>query len=372
MEPYTLNRNFLPQDVIDGFSSMIWTERYYGDSEVELVAPTTSDIIQKLPVGTFLTIKESDEIMILETADIDEGKLKVTGISLLKWLNNRFVRAKKQPEDLHWALGNVPAGQHIWNIVYNMCCLGSPYLNGTIDTGVTNPQRLVIPNLTLDSYDASGGNLDIAVPYGPLYDAIREIANTNKIGMKIYLASATDVTYSLKFKDYKGTDRTSAQNVRPIIRFSPQMESFTNIKELQSIAAFKTLIYVFAPYNPGSLAPAPGVADLGAQYSGFDLRALQVFADDITTDQVSGNAAKLKNMLINRAKDQLTKNHYIQAVDGEIVPDSQFMYGRDYYLGDLIEVQGNSGVIGTATITEYIRSQDESGEKAYPTVTMTG
>ena len=41
MEPYTLNRNFLKQDVIDEFQSIIWTERYYGDSEVELVVPAT-------------------------------------------------------------------------------------------------------------------------------------------------------------------------------------------------------------------------------------------------------------------------------------------------------------------------------------------
>ena len=35
MEPYTLNRQFLPQNAIDVFDSIIWTERYYGDSDVE-------------------------------------------------------------------------------------------------------------------------------------------------------------------------------------------------------------------------------------------------------------------------------------------------------------------------------------------------
>ena len=72
MEPYTLNRRFLKQDVIDGFNSIIWTERYYGDSEVELVVPATTEMIQKLPVGTFLGLDGSDEVMILETMNIED------------------------------------------------------------------------------------------------------------------------------------------------------------------------------------------------------------------------------------------------------------------------------------------------------------
>ena len=51
MEPYTLNRKFLKQDVIDGFSSIIWTERYYGDSEVELVVPSNTRDDSKIARG---------------------------------------------------------------------------------------------------------------------------------------------------------------------------------------------------------------------------------------------------------------------------------------------------------------------------------
>ena len=93
MEPFTLDRNFQKQSVIDNFGSIIWTERYYGDSEVELVVPATQEMYQKLPLGTFLSLEESDEIMSLESLKIDNGNLKFTGISLLSWMNNRFVRA---------------------------------------------------------------------------------------------------------------------------------------------------------------------------------------------------------------------------------------------------------------------------------------
>ena len=170
MEAYTLNRNFLKQDVIDRFNSIIWTERYYGDSEVELVVPVTQEMLRKLPIGTFLTIDASDEVMILETMNIEDGKLKLTGISLLPWLNNRFIRASDKHEDRYWNLGGDPdqtAGWVLWAIVYYMCVQGSPFLDGTYPIGVPNPEQFVIPGLGLRDYDRSGDPITVGVPYGP-------------------------------------------------------------------------------------------------------------------------------------------------------------------------------------------------------------
>ena len=376
MEPYTLNRNFLRRDVIDGFDSIIWTERYYGDSAVEMVVPATTEMFQKLPVGTFLSLDKSSEIMILESMTIDAGKIKVSGISLLPWLDNRFIRTSAKHEDQHWPLEGETAGKTLWTILYNMCCQGSPYLSGSIPIGITNPQQFIIPGLGLRAYDNTGDTIKIAVPYGPVYKAMREIATTHEIGMQITLDSVSDTSFTLGFRNYKGINRSSSQTDNPIIRFSPQMDSLTNIKELLSIAALKTIVYTFATgLTPEEgkpvLTTTPGVSSLsGSQYVGFDLRALQVFPSDITTDMVGGSQAKVVEILNSRALDELSNNHYVKSVDGEIVPESQFQYGVDYNLGDIIEVEGNLGIVQTARITEYIRSQDESGEKAYPTVTM--
>ena len=378
MELYTLDRNFHRQDVIDGFLSAIWTERYYGDSEAELVVPPTPDMIDRLPVGTFLGLDGSDEIMILETVNIEPDNLKVTGISLLKWLNNRFIRVSSLHQDKYWYISGGPPGWTLWAIIYYMCVQGSPYLDGSVPIGITNPQALAIPGLGLKAYDTGGVAISVGVPYGPVYDAMREIATTYEVGMQITLESVTDTSYFLGFRSYRGLDRTTGQSVNPPVRFSPQMDSFTNIKELQSIAALKTLVYAFAPgLNPGEGEPdlrtTPGVSSLsGPQYTGFDLRALLVFADDITTDMVGGDPNNVLNILNSRAHDALTTNHFVKAVDGEIVPTNQFQYGIHYNLGDIIEVQGNSGVVNTSRVTEYIRAQDKAGERAYPTVAMLG
>lgn len=375
MEIFTLDRSYFKIDVIDNFTSCIWTERYYGDGEAELVVPLTIKMIQKLPVGRLLIANESNIPMIIETRNTEDGKLKCNAISLLSWLNNRFVRTSAVHEDRYWYLETFCPGRLIWEMVYYMCIEGSPYLNGIVDIGIDNPERLAIPGLVLREHDTSGDPLKVGIPYGPLYDAMREIATTYDVGMEIALDPITSVDYLLGFRTYKGLDRTSDQTTNEIVRFSPEMDSFTNIKEIESAAKLKTLVYAFASTDNDELnllKTEPGVADIrGLEYEGFDLRAMLVFADDITTDQV-GSAANLLEVLNNRALDAVTDNQYVQAVDGEIVPDSQFVYGVHYNMGDIIEVQGNSGVIQKARVTEYIRSQDNAGEKAYPTVTMLG
>lgn len=390
MELYTLNRSLLRTNVIDNFHSFIWTERYYGDGDFELVVPATTEMIQKLPTGQLLSLNESDEVMLLETLNIENGQLKGNGISLLPWLNNRFIRVSQKHEDRYWHLTG-PPGKILWDIIWNMTSPNSPYLLNDITPGVPNPARipigipqpwrLALPNLRLLDYYGLDPVVSIAVPFGPVYDALKEIATTYEIGMQAILQYANDTGFSIGFRSYIGTDRTSKQTVYPIVRFSPQMDSFTNIKELQSIAALKTDVYSFAPgLNPEKdedgndkpdLRTIPGESHVpGSWPSGFDLRALLVFAEDITTDMIGGNPDTLVNVLNSRALDALTNNKSIKAVDGEIVPESQFQYGIHYNLGDLIEVQGNSGLVQTARITEYIRSQDSSGEKTYPTVTM--
>lgn len=376
MELFTLGRDFVKKDVIDGFHSAIWTERYYGDSEVELTVSLTTEMIQKLPKGTFLGFSDSKELMIIETVGLSDkdGKIKLSGPAILPWLNNRFVRTSPLHQDRYWYMSASTPGLALWNIIYYMCVDTSPYLDGTIPTGIPNPEKLAIPGLGLRDYDRSYGPVEIAVPYSPVYDSVKEIATTFEIGMTIEYDP--DQGFPLGFRSYSGIDRTSRQTDYQPVRFSPQMDSFTNIEELQSIAALKTLVYSFAPgLNPNEgdpdLRTVPGVGALtGPQYTGFDLRASQIFAEDITTDQVGGDPNVLVNILNSRANDELTNRGLIQTVDGEVVPDNQFKYGVHYNLGDIVEVEGKTGTVQRARVTEFIRAKDSSGEKSYPTLSV--
>lgn len=370
MELFTLDRKFLRDTVIDRRHSLIWTERYYGDGEFELVAPATPFWAQKLAKGTFIGLEGSKQVGLIESQDSEKGALKLTGNHLLPFLNHRFIRSSSKHEDRYWYLSGMPCGDTLGYIVQNMCVSG-PYLDGTIPIGIPNALSMAIPGLKLGDQDHSGSPVTIAVPFGPVFDALRQIASTYQVGMTMELLSADDSGYSLEFRSYKGLDRTSSQDVNERVIFSPDLDSLTNIKELQAITGYKTNVYSFAPSNPEGLATVPGVDTVaGVVPAGFDLRAMMTFEEDITTDTIGGSAATLNAILKQRAHDALMDHTMTQIVDGEVTSKTQFKYGIHYNMGDIVELQGNSGILQRARITEYIRTEDDSGEKAYPTVSV--
>lgn len=370
MELYTLDRGFMKQETIDEFESAIWTERYYGEGDFELQVPASDLMISKLAKGQLMMCQGSDIPMILEHREIKAGILKTTGIDLVKWLNNRIVRTSNDHSVKEKIVDTLKAGELLTWLVQNFVISGV-YLDGTTPIAITSTDRnrFDIPGLVIGATDTSGAIIEWTVPFGPLFDALSPIATTYEIGMKIKLDSSSASGYQISFHNYKGADRTSAQGVNPVIQFSPEMDSFTNITDLDSLTDYRNLILSFAANAPaaymtgnaGRSATVPDATD------GFDLRVYQDFADFDTSGLTVGKIGTVLNEQAKKIGKDLT---VVQLVDGEIVPNEQIKYGQHYFLGDLVEVKGNSGVKQNARITEYIRSQDSAGSRAYPTLTM--
>lgn len=396
LEPGTFDK----QDIIENYESTIWTERYYGDSECEIILPRTSPSVKKLPLNTFLGIDESDELMILETIEPQEDKLKFKGISLLSWMNNRFIRTSNLHKKKQWVIKDMSPGQILWYMLYSMVGVDSEFLTlANTDIPQKYLDKLKIPEIGLDRYDSSDDPITIKVPFGPLYDAMQSIATTYQIGMQIFLATNRDPKADppLAFKSYKGIDRTSQQDLvstsfeNMLVQFSSKLDSLQNVQELRSQSMYKTLIFAFASATNIDLGNVgdgrAGVAyiegtDNSPEFSGFNCRAAQILDDRITgygenslstTSSVdSAVIEELVTILNSAALNALAKAVLIQAVDGEVTPDSMFEYGRDYSLGDLVEYQADDGLTTVTRVTEHIISQDSGGSKNYETFSQTG
>jgi hypothetical protein len=102
MNLYTLDENFLRRDVIDEFHSVIWTERYTKAGDVTLVVPYTKDNRAKLVEGTFLALQGTKEVMEVQSALMEDNKLKLTGPSITQFLNNRVIRYSSNHADRYY------------------------------------------------------------------------------------------------------------------------------------------------------------------------------------------------------------------------------------------------------------------------------
>lgn len=396
MELYTYRLNnstpttpgtFDIQDIIEKFESLIWTERYYGDSEAQIILPIEMELIEKLPLDIFIGINESDEPLMIDTINIEDNRLKVNAISILTWLNNRFIRYSKKHKKQTKRFKNWPPGQLVWEILYDMTNPNSEILNpDSIGIEADYITKLPIPEIGLFNFDSSGDPITLDVSYGPLYDGIKDIAIANQIGMQIILQTKRnpDAEKPLGFRSYRGLNKTRAQDPdgpqNPIVRFSQDLNTLQNLRQVMSKSIYKTIVFAFAPnleFELSSLTdPMSGVAyleDTGDPntFTGFNCRASQIFSDtdEFPTEGIPTDAEieEVFDALNNEAKNELEQSFLIEAVDGDIVSNNMFQYGRDYILGDIVEVEGINGVISAIRVTEHIISEEASGEKGYVT-----
>ena len=373
MELHTLSSKFLPKDRISEFTSAIWTERYSSAGDVQLVVKPIPSMIDLLAKGTFLGLRGTKEVMRIETHSIENGLLTVTGSSLPKFLNQRpawFVNPAYDGTDTtvklsgEYAEESTTAGQLIATVVSKLVispvAFSGHWTNINLDWS-----NEVIQGLQHSWIDANGTPKRLSIGIGQLYDGIQSLAQEEGLGFKLYLESASySGAYALRFATYRGKDRTSEQASNQLMRLSPKLDSLTDVKEINSIAEYKNVFYVSyknvvsTHYIPG--LPIP---------TGFDRRVILVEAPDIFFDSaLPGYDAKVAAFREQVARNTIAEHVYIQSVDGQISQHTGYVFGKDYYLGDIIELEGFTGFFSKARVTEYIRSQDQFGDKEYPTL----
>jgi hypothetical protein len=372
---YTLGSKFLPKNHVNEFVSAIWTERYFSAGDCEIVVAATQDMIEMLAPGTFLWTRGSKEVMYVETHSIEKGLLTVKGSGLLKFLDERqawFRNLENDGSDPNTTLVAelssevMTAGQLISQAVYQTVIaptpFGSHWTNANLDWAADD-----IPGLILGPIDNNGTPQRFSIPLGPLYSSIQRLAEEQGLGLKLYLDSASyDSGFVFKFATYRGKNRTSEQSVHSMVRLTPKMDALNDVNEVRSISQYKNVFYVnyknkiTVHYIPG--LPIP---------TGFDRRVMVVEAPDIyfnpALPEYNDKVAAFREQV---ARNTMANHLYVQAIDGNVSAKIPYTYGKDYGLGDVIELQGYTDVFSKARVTEYIRAQDQYGEREYPTLSV--
>lgn len=376
MDLYTLTPSFLIKYKIERYSSLIWTQRYSSAGDFSLVVPPTPQLISILHPGCFLALRGSREIMIVESQSFETGLLTVTGSSLVKFLNQRI--AWFENPDYHatdssghptgdalyadYTTDDQTAGEFISDVV-NKCVINPVSFDSPYDDISLDWTHDKFAHLSLSHIDHVGNKKKLIFTNGSaLYDGITAIAAQEHVGISLYLAQAdfSDPNgFVLRFITYHGKDHTSDQTRFPTIRFSPKTETMSEPKELRSNSEYKNVLYVRHKNNitvhyPDHVLTPP---------VGFKRRVFYAEAPDVnyTGDQ-------LRRFLAGFAHKQFKGQLHTHVIDGQVLGSlSEFHFPVDYFLGDIVEIEGHSGMIIKARISEYTRSQDQYGFKSYPT-----
>jgi Siphovirus ReqiPepy6 Gp37-like protein len=217
----------------------------------------------------------------------------------------------------------------------------------------------VIPGLDIGNVDFNGPNKELTFPIGPIYDGIEKLATEQHLGVKLYLESASAGSFVLRFASYRGMNRTGNQDQTRLIRMSPDLDSLLNSKEFVSSENYKNLVYVTYK-NEVTMHYASAF-----EPQGFNRRVIRVDAPEVHIPSYRVPAYR-----VQVAWNTLIRNAGMSAVDGQLQTVSGHKFTHDYFLGDVIELKGNDGVLAVAQVTEHIRSQDQYGLKEYPTLSI--
>lgn len=360
MEVYILDSLYRRTEVVDRYESLIWTERFSAVGDFELKLHSTLENRNRFVEGVKLAIIPSYRVMIVETVEDgidDEGQeiLTVKGPSLEAVLDQRMARSAMDDTTTNpsWTLTGTP--KVIATQMFHDICV-----TGVLDSGDVIPLINEGNIFSTDTTPAPTDTISYVVSPDTLYNAEKTLCDQYLMGFRLV---RNGDTAQLWFDIYMGSDRTSHQTSLPAVIFSSGLGNLHNTSELRSTALYKNAAYVITPVGTRIVYPD----DVDTTISGFDRRVLIVNADDITdTDSVVAQA-----LMLQRGIDELAKNRKVQAFDGEVSQTSQYVYGTDYNLGDLVETRNVDGVSNSMQVTEHIFVADSEGVRSYPTLAVT-
>lgn len=354
MDIDVLNERFDREAVVDTYTSFIWTDRYNlcGDFELWLPAQKgTADLFKK---DRYLEIPSSDRTMIIEETQVktnyfDGNWFIVSGRSLESILARRIVAQKTVLS------GNLQNG-----------------IQKLLNENVISPtdSKRTIPNFMFKpSTNSAITDLTVEASYfgENLYDVICNLCAENDIGFKLLRIGTNQFEFSL----YSGTDYSYAQDKRPWVVFSPDYDNLVGSDYRSSNTGLRTSI--LASYERSSdeavytnlvegeetgLARREGY--LSAQIESYEHADPE---NPDTTAEYQYYTAQLKSA----AEEALGEARMTTAFSGEINGDVQFVYGRDFILGDLVQVINEYGMEHVSRVGEVMYSSSEKGERAIPT-----
>ena len=360
MDLYILDSLYRRDQLVDDYESLIWAERYSAYGDFELRTQSTLRNRNRFTVGTRLAIPGSHRVMTVETFEDttdQDGRtvLILKGRSIESVLEDRVARdvlgdLTSTPK---WILQGLPADL-ARKIFHDICMVG------ILDPADVIPM-VVEGNVLFPDDTIPEPSEEVIYEIDPMtvYKAIKDICDLYDLGFRLVRNQDRSQLY---WDVYTGSDRTSTQSVLPAVIFSPSLDNLQNTNELTSIATYKNVAYVFSPVGYEIVY----LPDVDPTTTGFERRVLMVKADDITDEDPFSASAKM----VQRGIEELSRHRRFSAFDGEISQISNYQYGRDYNLGDLVEYQNATGAINVMRVTEQIFASDQSGARSYPTLSM--
>lgn len=426
MELLTLDSRFQPKSLVEGYSSLIWAERYSKNGDFQLNSNKISEAALALPTESYVTLRDSTVVMKVEFHKIVKDKknapqIEITGrtfeaATLELRASTRDVmdldgltpeQAKpgwgisaSKPSDAAFKAIRTVIGD---SIQYKDGVLVLPALSPAVSDLDAIPEvRLILP----DDYVVGSWNSDatfsqgdiVSYTDGQLYIASSLTGNKDK-------APGSEPTYWTLFAGSVPSDsiqldptliydiamgnlyttvvalldanQHGLKNVRPGIGSSQVGIEIYNGTDRRSEIQFNARFDQID--NATYLLGLAGSTNVGYVYGKNGRTLVNKNSGDgyvepsglqrrvLVVDASSDDAANTADLRKSRGLVELYKNNATALFGGEVAIQIASEYNKSYFLGDILQLVGDYGLSQDVRVAEFIRTQDSSGETSYPT-----
>lgn len=391
MELITLKSDFQPNKLVENYSSLIWTERYSACGDFEYKTNDIERALQLMPLESMVSLRESTVPMLVEVYKLENPKnqapvLTITGRSVECALERRAatvtpfgstkapwtISAAKPSDAAYLAmrkiLGDVARFQNGVEVLSainpTMSLLDAlPGVDLTLPADyyippewnsatayvagnqVTNAGKIWQARIDNTNVSPTTGvtwmELTYEIDPGNLYSAVMNQLAINYRGLKAVRPGIGESDIGLEI--YNGADR------RGTVTLDARFDQFDESTYLFSSQGSTNVAYV---YKNGA---SQSVDKTTTEPSGWDRRVLYV-------DAASENPTDLRS----KGLVELYKYNVTAIFDGQIAAHIALGYNKKFFLGDIIKLTGEYGLHRDVRISEFIRTSDATGDKAYP------
>lgn len=361
MDLVTLDSGYMPDSIISNYDSLIWSERFNTVGDFQITTGLIEEFMDMLPEGTFLSLRESTVPMIVETHQIDRKKnnpavLTIKGRALESIFDRRVALPTLLPPISDWAVNAKIPSDVAYFIAEKICVEGILDSDDIFEPGII---QLITPD---DYLTSTGPTRQFTVPKGNLLTQMLTLLQTEaKADPSTVPATPAVVQHGIRgrrpaapgamgIEIYTGTDRTAT------VRFDANRRLLNDGTYLFSKVGSATDGYVLGPSTTLNMSKTSTAG------SGLSRRVILVDATGTTITDT--------NALQAQGQSSLTEAHETAIFDGSINEDiNPYKFGVDYFLGDIVNLVGDYGLVEHARVTEFIRSKDSTGVKRFPTLT---
>lgn len=355
--------------VVNDIKSVMWIERYLEPCEFELTALVSSNIQNTLPIGSFVSHMDSLEVMVVENHEIQENsdgesEITISGRSFEVLLDNRITGSNQT-----WSSTGQPVSVYtlaegrVWTQAQNLIAQHILAAN-LVDPNDELPNTSVmIDEGSVYLYPGDPASEERTLKRSSVYQNTLELLEMANLGIRTIrpgpwspLTTNQDTNVALVI--HRGLNKT--RNVT----FSHSSNEVSSAQYFWSSRKKKTSAFIFGKWL--------SMVIHGSENK-YNRKMMIIDASDLDEEYselpTGTDRTNIITAMTSRAQRALAAQNDVAISKVEINKNfTRYNYRQDYYIGDLVSVEGNYNTSSVARVIEYVEIQDETGENSYPTL----